>query len=133
MAQEVAGSKQGDHNSFQSGDKVNQLRYQWVDERPWMVQAFKDLISLRKSFRKLGNGSWNQNYLRFQALDHGAWQVTYQFQQKKFIVLLNPSLHQIQLPAGVLNKIVVFDGEKLASTPLTLTHLPPIRCLVLAS
>jgi len=133
MAQEVAGSKQGDHNSFQSGDKVNQFRYQWVDERSWMVQAFKDLISLRKSFRKLGNGSWNKNNLRFHALDHGAWQVTYQFQQKQFIVFLNPSLHQIQLPPGLLNKTLVFDGEKLANTPLTLTHLPPIRCLVLAS
>ena len=133
MAQEVAGSKQGDHNSFQSGDRVNQFRYQWVDERPWMVQAFKDLISLRKSFRKLSNTSWTKDNLQFQTLDHGAWQVTYKFQQKQFIVFFNPSLHQIQLPAEVLNKTVVFDGEKLTSGPLSFSHLPPIRCLVLAS
>ena len=133
MAQEVAGSKQGDHNSFQSGDKVNQFRYQWVEERSWMVQAFKDLISLRKSLRKLGNGSWSKNNLRFQTLDHGAWQVTYQFKEKQFIVFFNPSLHQIQLPAEVLHKTVVFDGEKIINGPLSFSHLPPIRCLILAS
>jgi pullulanase len=132
MAQEVAGSKQGDHNSFQSGDKVNQFRYHWVDDRPWMVQAFKDLISLRKSFRKFGNHAWGQDHLRFQVLDHGAWQVTYRFQKKQFTVLFNPSLQPIQLPPEVLKKTVIFDGEKLANTPLTLSHLPPIRCLVLA-
>jgi hypothetical protein len=97
-----------------------------------MVQAFKDLISLRKSFRKYGNHPWRQDHLRFQLLDHGAWQVTYRFQEKQFTVLLNPSLHPIQLPAEVLNKKVIFDGEKLTNTPLTLSHLPPIRCLVLA-
>jgi pullulanase len=133
MAQEVAGSKQGDHNSFQSGDKVNQFRYQWVEERSWMVQAFKDLISLRKALRKLGNGSWSKNNLRFQTLDHGAWQVTYQFEQKQYIVFFNPSLHQIQLPAEVLHKTVVFDGEKIINGPLSFSHLPPIRCLILAS
>ena len=133
MAQEVAGSKQGDHNSFQSGDKVNQFRYQWVEERSWMVQAFKDLISLRKSLRKLGNGSWSKNNLRFQTLDHGAWQVTYQFKEKQFIVFFNPSLHQIQLPAEVLHKTVVFDGEKIINGPLSFSHLPPIRCLILTS
>jgi pullulanase len=133
MAQEVAGSKQGDHNSFQSGDHVNQFHYRWIDERPWMVQAFKDLISLRKLFRKLGKPTWSKDQFRFQALDHGAWQVTYLFQQKQYIVFFNPSLHQIQLPADVLHKTVIFDGEKLTNTPLSLSHLPPIRCVVLAS
>jgi pullulanase len=132
MAQEVAGSKQGDHNSFQSGDKVNQFRYQWIDERSWMVQAFKDLISLRKSLRKLSRAAWSKNQLRFQKLDHGAWQVTYLFEGKPLTIFFNPSLHQIQLPADVLSKTVIFDGEKLTNQPLTLSHLPPIRCLVLA-
>jgi hypothetical protein len=112
---------------------VNQFHYRWIDERPWMVQAFKDLISLRKVFRKLGNSSWNKDQLQCQVLDHGAWQVTYLFQQKQYIVFFNPSLHQIQLPADVLNKTVIFDGEKLTNSPLSISHLPPIRCLVLAS
>lgn len=133
MAQEVAGSKQGNHNSYQSGDHVNQFHYRWIDERPWMVQAFKDLISLRKSFRKLNPASWSKDQLRFQSLDHGAWKVTYVFQQKQYIVFFNPSLHQIPLPSEVGNKTVIFDGEKLTNAPLTLTHLPPIRCLVLAA
>ena len=133
MAQEVAGSKQGDHNSYQSGDKVNQFRYQWIDERPWMVQAFQDLISLRKSFRKLGKASWSKEQLRFQTLDHGAWRVTYSFQKQQFTVFFNPSLHQIQLPADLLHKTVIFDGEKLTNTKLSLSHLPPVRCLVLTS
>jgi pullulanase len=133
MAQEVAGSKQGDHNSYQSGDKINQFHYRWIDERPWMVQAFKDLISIRKSLRQLGVTSWHKDQLRFQALDHGAWQVTYLFGQQPYIMFFNPSLHPIQLPADVLNKKMIFDGEKLTNTPLSMSHLPPIRCLVLAS
>jgi hypothetical protein len=42
-------------------------------------------------------------------------------------------LHQIQLPADVLHKTVLFDGEKLTNTKLSLSHLPPVRCLVLTS
>jgi hypothetical protein len=111
---------------------VNQFRYQWIDERLWMVQAFKDLISLRKSLRKLSHAAWSKNQMRFQKLDHGAWQVSYLFEGKSFTIFFNPSLHQIQLPADVLSKTVIFDGEKLTNRPLTLSHLPPIRCLVLA-
>jgi hypothetical protein len=58
--------------------------------------------------------------------------VTYRFQKKQFTVLFNPSLQPIQLPPDLLKKTVIFDGEKLTNTPLTLSHLPPIRCLVLA-
>jgi len=131
MAQEVAGTKRGDHNSYQSGDSINQFDYRLVDNQPWMVQAFKDLIHLRKTLRRASQGLWTKDDVHFHALDHGAWQVTYRFKKQTYVVLFNPSLHQIQLPADLTNAKLLFDGEKLTSSPLTFSHLPPIRCLVL--
>ena len=131
MAQEVGGTKLGDHNSFESGDRINQFQYQWIDDRKWMVQSFQDLIHLRKLFRTLSPQGWSNKQLSWSALDHGGWQVTYQLGKKTLILLWNPSLHQVLMPASLLKTTLIYDGDKKTNQPLTLTHIPPIRFLML--
>lgn len=131
MAQEVGGSKQGDHNSFQSGDKVNQFQYRLIDERPWMVKAFKDLIQLRKLFRGLAPKGWDESQLSFHRLSHGAISVHYHLGKEHYVLIWNPSLHQIMMPTDLQNLTLMFDGESQVKQPLDLTHIPPIRFLML--
>lgn len=131
--QELGNTKGGDHNSFQSGDKVNQFNYQLIDDRPQLVTAFKDLIDIRQWLLSRNHGQpWQASQLTFTAMEHGAWMVTYHLEEV-ITVLLNPSLHQIQLPASLIEGKYTyrFDGEKQSSLPFNLTHLPPIRCLIL--
>ena len=131
MAQEVGGSKNGDHNSFQSGDKINQFQYRLLDERAWMIRAFQDLISLRKLFRGFATKGWDESQLSFNYLAHGAVSVDYHLGKNHFILIWNPSLHQILMPASFEDFTLVFDGETKVNRPLNLTHIPPIRFLML--
>lgn len=131
MAQEVGGSKNGDHNSFQSGDKVNQFEYRLLDERPWMVKAFQDLIQLRKMFRGLAPKGWDESNLSFHRLSHGAISVHYHLGKEHFVLIWNPSLHQIMMPTDLQNLTLIFDGESQVKQPLNLGHIPPLRFLML--
>lgn len=131
MAQEVGGSKNGDHNSFQSGDKVNQFEYRLLDERPWMVKAFQDLIQLRKMFRGLAPKGWDESNLSFHRLSHGAISVHYHLGKEHFVLIWNPSLHQIMMPTDLQNLTLIFDGESQVKQPLNLSHIPPLRFLML--
>ncbi len=131
MAQEVGGSKNGDHNSYQSGDKVNQFEYRLLDERPWMVKAFQDLIQLRKMFRGLAPKGWDESNLSFHRLSHGAISVHYHLGKEHFVLIWNPSLHQIMMPTDLQNLTLIFDGESQVKQPLNLSHIPPLRFLML--
>ncbi len=131
MAQEVGGSKNGDHNSYQSGDKVNQFEYRLLDERPWMVKAFQDLIQLRKMFRSLAPKGWDESNLSFHRLSHGAISVHYHLGKEHFVLIWNPSLHQIMMPTDLQNLTLIFDGESQVKQPLNLSHIPPLRFLML--
>jgi pullulanase len=131
MAQEVGGSKNGDHNSFQSGDKVNQFEYRLLDERPWMVKAFQDLIQLRKMFRGLAPKGLDESNLSFHRLSHGAISVHYHLGKEHFVLIWNPSLHQIMMPTDLQNLTLIFDGESQVKQPLNLSHIPPLRFLML--
>jgi pullulanase len=134
QAQELGGSKEGDHNSYRAGDRINQFDYRLVDARPGLSQGFTDLIALRKTFLAANDGDpWQPNQVHFTALSHGAYLIDYQLKHASFLVAFNPSLHQIQWPPSMdlADYLLQFDGDVKRTLPITLTHLPPIRCLVL--
>lgn len=131
MAQEVGGTKRGDHNSFQSGDAINQFQYQWVVDRAWLVKAFQDLIQLRKWFRQHHTKLWQPEFVHFTMLDHHTTHLTFKDGQQTYHFLWNPSLHQVMLPSSLLATTMIFDGEKRVDSSNTLTHIPPLRFLLL--
>ena len=131
--QELGNSKLGDHNSYRAGDRINQFDYRLIEDRPLLVKAFQDLLTIRKQFMLASQGNgWTPQQLTWETLPHGAYLIHYHL-QTHFLVLINPSLHQIQLPAYLTNADyqLIFDGEAITTSPLTLTHLPPVRCLIL--
>jgi pullulanase len=132
-AQELGGTKYGEHNAYRSGDRINQFDYRLVDERPQLVTAFQSLIKIRKQLLIATDGKgWSPEQLQFTPLSHGAYLIDYRLNEH-FIVLINPSLHQIQLPATLISEQLqfIFDGETLTKAPFTLSHLPPVRCFIL--
>ncbi len=131
--QEVGGTKLGDHNSYRSGDRINTLDYRLISERWPLVESFQTLLAIRKEFLALSsNHGWSHDLVTWQALDHGAWVMTFKF-DIPHLILWNPSLHQVQLPDTLLlqHYHLMYDGEQRRDQPLTLTHVPPISCLIL--
>ena len=131
--QEVGGTKLGDHNSYRSGDRINTLDYRLISERWSLVESLQTLLAIRKEFLALsGHRGWSHDLVTWQALDHGSWVMHFKF-EKPHLILWNPSLHQVQLPDAILQEHyqVLYDGEQRRDQPLTLTHLPPISCLIL--
>ena len=50
LGQEIGLSKGGDGNSYRSGDKVNRFDYSVLDERSEMVEFFKQVIQIKKTY-----------------------------------------------------------------------------------
>lgn len=132
MAQEVGGTKLGQHNSFQAGDEVNQFKYSLLDEREWLVHAHLDLLKLRKKLRENQPHAWNHEYVQFKPLDHGAYLVIQQGKET-YYHLFNPSRQTIPLPDEVKHKKLVFDGKKLVSTLMLPLFIDSLSCLVMTS
>ena len=51
--QEIGLTKFGEDNTYNKGDKFNQLDYSLLDQRWWMVESFKAAVALRKKLRAL--------------------------------------------------------------------------------
>jgi pullulanase len=131
--QEFGGTKLGDHNSYRSGDRINTLDYRLMVERWSLVESFQALLYLRKQLLTLsGSRGWAYDFVQWQMLDHGTWLMYLSF-QTPMVIIFNPSLYQVQMPDSIRHQPykVIFDGERLSDQPFSLTHIPPLTCLVL--
>ncbi len=51
--EEIAMSKWGEDNTYNKGDHFNKFSYRLLDERYWMADKFREVLSLRKKMRIL--------------------------------------------------------------------------------
>ncbi|MCB1825192.1 MAG: alpha amylase C-terminal domain-containing protein [Candidatus Competibacteraceae bacterium] len=57
---EMLRDKQGDHNSYQSGDAVNQIRWEWKTNNADIFAYYKDAIALRKAHSGFRMNTWRE-------------------------------------------------------------------------
>jgi len=99
MGQEIGLSKQGDLNSYKSGDKVNKYDYRVLDERYSMYTYFSDLAKVRRTFRALRchEPAVIEAMIRFQDVGDGGLLIDYSDQgllapYRNLIIMINPTL-----------------------------------------
>lgn len=82
--QEFLRSKQGDENSYRSGDEVNALQWDLVTENSDIVEYYRGLIAFRKRFAaEFGEIDYRR--------ENGAYIISAHAQNGYFIILLNPT------------------------------------------
>ncbi|SDY99855.1 pullulanase [Evansella caseinilytica] len=101
--QEWFRTKFGDHNSYRSGDNVNQLDWEQRDENLDYIQFTKDCITLRKSsklFRMTSRAEINK-HLRQVATSFPVFGYTLLGREEDFAIYINPAAtpFRIRLPA----------------------------------
>ncbi len=80
--QEFLRSKQGDENSYRSGDEVNALRWDQVTENREIVEYYRGLIAFRKRFlADFGEICYKR--------ENGAYIISIYTQNGYFVILLN--------------------------------------------
>jgi pullulanase len=132
MAQEVGGSKFGDHNSYKSGDVVNQFHYERLPAFADVVSTLKDLISLRKQHAVFRQPfTMDADQYTIQRLDNGIFTLTLTHQNDTYLLGVNPTSVPFPVHLTLNNPIVLFDGQRLCHTPFTTNVLPPLSVLVL--
>jgi pullulanase len=57
---EILRDKQGDHNSYQSGDRINKIRWQWKIDNADIYAYYRDVIALRKAHPGFRMNSWQE-------------------------------------------------------------------------
>ncbi len=98
MGQEIGLSKNGDLNSYKSGDKVNRYDYRQLDERYDLFTYFVDLVKLRKRlpFLRAETATEIETMIAFEDLDETGIIIHYINKDaikpyKQFLIIINPS------------------------------------------
>ena len=137
--QEWFRSKQGDENSYISGDHINQLDWKMREVEDENIQFIKKLIAIRKKYRIFRLRSKQEIEERFQVLDTPAtvFGFTLFGDNDDFAIYINPtnSHQQLHLPSS--GKWQVLATNHLAGQTKTeditgeFTRINPYELIVL--
>ena len=128
--QEFMRSKDGDENSYNSGDEVNSLKWNKRSDNISTVNYFKGLIALRKAHPAFRMSTTNQIIANLSFLTTGSRAIAYQLNGSavgdswdKIVVIHNAdtSAANITLPSTADWKVVVNADSAGIATLATLT------------
>ncbi|MGF1614950.1 MAG: type I pullulanase [Gammaproteobacteria bacterium] len=105
---EMLRDKQGDHNSYQSGDEINQIRWEWKTQHADIFAYYRDVIALRKAHPGFRMNTWREidRYVTTTTPRHGVVVNHIQAGQNgddwsEIIVIANSADHYtFSLPSG---------------------------------
>lgn len=122
MGQEIGLTKNGDHNSYRSGDLTNQFKYQVLDQREDLYHFFIDLVLLRKelSFFRLNNREDIEKTLEFSTEFNGILKIRYKNQDiikpyHDVLIFINPTMNNYETDLSDYYKIVFNESGKITS------------------
>ena len=145
VGQGFGRSKNGDGNSYRSGDKVNNIHWDTQDNRTWATAYEKALIQLRNSdsaFRMTSYSGMNNNMKWIEINnDNGVigYELTSPETGKKYIIAYSNNASSQQL-TGLANgqyKVLIKNCNGYLNDPQTInvtngtTDIPSLSCLVL--
>lgn len=145
VGQGFGRSKNGDGNSYRSGDKVNNIHWDTQDDRTWATAYEKALIQLRNSdpaFRMTTYGDMNSN-MKWIEINNNNGVIGYELTSpqtgKKYIIAYSNNASEQQL-TNVPNgnwKVLIKNCNGYLNDPQTInitngsTDIPSLSCLVL--
>ena len=114
LGQEFLRSKNGNHNSYNAGDKDNALDWNRATEKSDSVNYFKGLLKLRKSINSLRDFDYatiNNNMKMIDGTPNGVIAYTLNDADKQYVVVFNANNAetQVKIPAGKYSALVA-DG-----------------------
>ena len=145
VGQGFGRSKNGDGNSYRSGDKANNIHWDTQDNRTWATAYEKALIQLRNSdpaFRMTSYSDMNNNMKWIEINnDNGVigYELTSPETGKKYIIAYSNNASSQQL-TGLVNgqyKVLIKNCNGYLDNPQTInvtdgsTDIPSLSCLVL--
>lgn len=145
VGQGFGRSKDGDGNSYRSGDKVNNIHWDTQDNRTWATAYEKALIQLRNSdpaFRMTSYSDMNNN-MKWIEINNDKGVIGYELTSpetgKKYIIAYSNNASSQQL-TGLANgqyKVLIKNCNGYLNDPQTIdvtngtTDIPSLSCLVL--
>lgn len=145
VGQGFGRSKNGDGNSYRSGDKVNNINWNLESKYPWAVSYEKALIQLRNSdsaFRMTSYDDMNKNMKWIEVGSNNGvigYQLTSPETGRTYIIAYsnNPGTQQLTGLQNGKYKVLIKDCNGYLDNPqeLTVTNgktdIPSLSCLVL--
>lgn len=120
--QEIGLSKNGDHNSYRSGDEINSFKWNLVDEREHLYKYFKELIELKKTypFLRLNNKDDIEKLISFKDEENGCLSIIYHDEKlisplEDFRIIINPTKTKIEIALDDYYKVIFNESGKITS------------------
>lgn len=97
QGQEIAGTKKGIGNSYNSSDEINGFDYSLLAQNHELYEFFVDAIRLKKEYLYFSEGEFESmmkdDKVRFEDLEGGALKIDYEYMGNLIHVIFNPSKH----------------------------------------
>ncbi len=120
--QEIGLSKNGDHNSYRSGDEINSFKWNLVDQRESLYKYFKELVELKKtySFLRCNKKEDIENLISFQDEENGCLSIIYKDKKliaplEDFRIVINPTKNRIEIALDDYYKVIFNESGKITS------------------
>lgn len=134
--QEIAQSKFGVENSYNSGDSINKFSWALLDQRWDMALFFKDLIKARKNMPILHSSSILEELQNIRFYDDGAYVFIYLSlsKDKEISIILNPTNENMNYTFPEDRTLIFTLGGLARSTNTRVTNvLIPKQSFVIVS
>lgn len=123
MGQEIGLSKNGEGNSYRSGDLINQFNYDVLDKRVDMYNFFKDLVEIRKEypFLRISTRSDIEKTFEFTTELNGVLKIRFKDLDiikpyKDVVIFVNPTKNNFEIDLSDYYRIVLNESGKISSS-----------------
>lgn len=93
--EEFCGTKEGHHNTYNAGDRLNGFDYSLLDKNYDVYEFFVDAIKHKKAFIDLAGNEYKdmmkEGKITFEDLECGALKINYDLELDRIFVIFNPS------------------------------------------
>lgn len=128
--EEIGLSKDGQGNSYNTGDEINGFNYGLLHERKELAQYFRDAIAFKKKFVSLCGEEYSDivHHITFENLPNGALKIIYDLKDCYLYVVFNPSKMSFMIDfEGYVS--LIFNDTGLLDDSTFYIHLGIINAL----
>ncbi len=122
MGQEIGLSKNGDHNSYRSGDLINQMKWDVLDKRKDLYDFFRQIVEIRKKypFFRISEKETIEKSIRFIDEANGCLIIDYFNEEilgefKNVKIFINPTKNKINVNLYDYYQIIFNESGSLIS------------------
>lgn len=127
QGEEIAGTKKGVGNSYNSGDDINGFDYKLLDQNKELYHFFIDAVAFKRECLSFSEAEYDQmmkeDRINLIDLEHGALMIDYEYKDNLYHVIFNPSKETVLADLPHDSELVFDNFGRISSNSSFKAHM----------